>query len=230
MKLESTSDFGSHWCGLTGYSAGLELQEWATQRVVEHDTVAVLLGLEHDPVITLGRQSTEDDLLAVDTGFEVVRTTRGGRATLHEPGQLVVYPIVNLQKLNLGVMGYVAGCLTALAKTVQAFGLDAWMDIQDPGVYTKNGKIGFVGIQVTHGITRHGLSLNVSNPLGRFKTIRPCGKDQQVMSSLAHQGVNATPKYVFETFTQNWACQFGLTSSPRAANFDAHHAVCWRSW
>lgn len=231
LTANLASQLTAKWCGLTRYSVGLELQDCSVQKVQRSESYAELLGLEHEPVITLGRKSSaEEDVIHAPQGFEVCRTSRGGKATLHEPGQLVIYPIANILKVSVGVKDFVQKSLEALSLTVREFGIQSRVDLQDPGVFTPDGKIGFIGLQVTHGITRHGLSLNVSNPVDHFKSIRPCGHHQQKMDSFLLNGVDATPKDVFQVFTQHWFHQFGLTKSQNTANPDRPCLVAWRSW
>lgn len=136
---------------------------------------AVLIG-EHSPTVTFGKTSSPAEVLTTfDATWKLVQTDRGGQATLHLPGQLVCYPIIDLRSQGISVRSYVE-CLErstigALAELgVRAFGREG-----QTGVFTDKGKIAFIGIRVRNGVSMHGLSLNITNELAPFQNIRACG-------------------------------------------------------
>lgn len=199
------------WLGLQPYDTALGLQ------VREHEEVSTgeagrVLGLEHAPTITLGcRGRAEDDLLAPlatlkNLGWAVETSDRGGQATLHEPGQLVIYPILRWSEFGWGPREYVAQLLETTARTLADLGLEARVDVERAGVYTPRGKIGFCGLRLQNGVSRHGLSLNVHNPLGSFQLIRPCGFAQESITRLIDEkpGLQITCEEVF----RHWMDRF----------------------
>lgn len=200
------------WLGTIAYQEGLRLQaEYQHKTMHEHESF--LLGLEHKPVITLGKRvkDARSEILSPPDGYEVEFTDRGGEATIHSPGQLVVYPILPLRELQLSVRDYVAGLETSLISTLKTYDLRAETHEGDTGVFTTNGKIGFIGIRVSNGISSHGLSLNVKNDLEVFQKIRACGKLNRPLDSLLNHKIDATPQDVFKKFIAVFAQVFGLT-------------------
>lgn len=134
-----------------------------------------VLGLEHPEVITLGYRADAENEIVNSSRIEVVKIKRGGFATLHSPGQLVIYPILNLRAMGMGVREYIYLLLNTTAELLKNLGIQTYIDDSALGLYTSTGKIAFCGIQVSHGISQHGLSLNVHNELSLFSNIRSCG-------------------------------------------------------
>lgn len=200
------------WLDRVTFSEGLRLQEEAYQKCLSINEASVL-GLEHEAVITLGKRlkNSENDVKALPQNIALEFTDRGGEATIHSPGQLVVYPVLNLKSFNLTVRCYVRQLERVTQSTLKEFGIESNIAEGKPGLYTENGKIAFVGIRVRHGITQHGLSLNVSNDLSLFQLIRPCGMETQALDSMQLNQINATPKQVFEVFCRHFHTAFYLT-------------------
>jgi lipoyl(octanoyl) transferase 2 len=208
-----------HYLGSLSYTEGITAQDEAIEQLRTNQSLkGVVLGLEHlKPVITLGKRGRpEDDLKAgrqelEALGFEVVESPRGGQATLHAPGQLVIYPCVDLGRMGLGVRDYV--CL--LEKTTIRFladqGIEAWRGGDEPGVYTAKGKIAFFGIRVSRGMASHGLAINAFNDLELFNWIRSCGKDAERFDSLKLSG--REPSFSLEQLFHRWLQEFSLESS-----------------
>lgn len=150
----------------------------------------LLITLEHEPVITLGRDASEDHLLLPreelkELGVEVVPVERGGAATYHGPGQLVMYPIVHLRDRGLPLRRYVQLLEEVMIRTAWEFGVEAGRRPGFPGVWVGPNKLGFLGVHVQGWVTIHGLALNVDlNPNG-FAWIVPCGLPQVTTVSLA---------------------------------------------
>ncbi len=150
----------------------------------------LLLSLEHEPVITLGRDATEADLLLPREelgrlGVEVHPIERGGAATYHGPGQLVLYPILNLRELGIGLREYVWRLEEVMIRTGKAFGVELFRRPGQPGAWHERGKVGFIGVFVRGWITYHGLALNVDLSPNGFSWIVPCGIPELSVVSLA---------------------------------------------
>lgn len=162
-----------------------------------------LIGLEHPAVLTLGYRAREAEEIynSQEPGLPVVFTARGGLATIHSEGQLVIYPVLNLRELGLGARDYVCLLLRTTRKLLANLGIASTMDEQVVGLYTARGKIAFCGIQITNGVSQHGLSLNVRNDLSLFSRIRACGVENPRFDSLANHGVSFT---LAELYSQ-WA-------------------------
>ena len=141
------------------------------------DTVILL---EHYPCLTIGRKGGFDHILADDRilereGIKVYETDRGGDVTYHGPGQLVCYPILDLNGYGCDVHLYARRMEEALIRTLEVFGIKAGRKADYPGVWAGDAKIGAEGIGVRHWVTMHGVSLNVCPDLGHFSFIVPCG-------------------------------------------------------
>lgn len=161
------------------YSETLELQLKYSDQVREGKYDGVVLFVEHPKVITLGRravmQSEVKHTNIEQLGFEIFKTDRGGEATIHSPGQLVIYPILPIRKMSIGVKHFIEIIFNTTILTLKDYGIEAKSDFCNPGIYTSIGKLGFIGIRVDRGVTRHGLAINFSNDLSLFQWIRPCG-------------------------------------------------------
>lgn len=205
VKLEDIR-LESVWLGELSYDDGLRGQAMALEKAQEGQA-GFILGLTHKSVVTLGKRARpEKDLLVSpltleDLGIELRFVDRGGEATLHGPGQLVIYPILPLTSLGVGVREYVELLEEASILTLKDYGILAHRGAREPGLYTSQGKIAFFGVRVQNGVSTHGLSLNVSNDLDLFDLIRSCGVLNESFDSLASSGINAMPSEVFKVWT-----------------------------
>ncbi|NQU43029.1 lipoyl(octanoyl) transferase LipB [bacterium] len=145
--------------------------------------------LEHPPVYTLGRRGGEENLMVSakflrSKGIEVVPVERGGNITYHGPGQLVMYPIVNLREAGLKVVDFV-GCLEEIMiRAAAAWGVEAERNPLNRGVWVGRSKLGALGITVRRSVSFHGLAFNVNTDLEPFDWINPCGLSGVEVTSL----------------------------------------------
>lgn len=169
------------------------------------DVGRVLL-VEHDPVITvtkrpgaIGHLLASPELLARN-GVEFVETDRGGDITYHGPGQLVAYPIIDLNRARLRLHDYMRLLEQAVIDTIAGYEITGERDSEATGVWVKRGegatadKICAMGVRVSRWITMHGLALNVTTDLDHFKLIVPCGLAGRGVTSLSAQLGKACPK------------------------------------
>lgn len=193
------------WLGLRPYDLALaeQMNIWQSLQLETSGGKGTLLGCEHPATITLGRRATSDEILSYSSDIPVFKIDRGGQATLHAPGQLVIYPIFSLRDTEMGVRDFVRLLLGTTTTILAELGIET-ENREDTGLYTKNGKICFVGLRVEKSVTRHGLSLNVSNDLDLFSAIRSCGVSAQRMDAVALHGVQASTESLF----LNWARHF----------------------
>ena len=178
---------------LKEYRASLDLQRniaLARQTgVIKNDVVLIL---EHPPVFTLGRRASIKNLKASRAFLErkkipVISVERGGDITFHGPGQLVVYPIIDLTKAGLNVMDYVASLEEIMLRTASDWGIPAKRNSVNRGIWIANKKLGSIGISVQRGVTFHGFALNVNLSLKPFKWIHPCGLTDVGVTSMAQE-------------------------------------------
>jgi lipoate-protein ligase B len=167
-------------CGLMRYREALALQlELVEQRQKEKIANTVLI-LEHKPVVTLGLRESENRLLVsedvlAERGIDLVSVKRGGGTTAHNPGQVVLYPVVSLRSLKLGVNEYVRKLEAIGIELLSGFGINAGRREGYPGLWLGEKKIGSIGVRVKKWVTFHGMAVNISNDLSIFETIVPCG-------------------------------------------------------
>jgi lipoyl(octanoyl) transferase len=162
----------------------------AMQRFTElrtADTPDEIWFLEHSPVFTLGMNASRAHLLAPGD-IPVVQVDRGGQVTYHGPGQLVVYPLVDLRRARLGIRDFVTALERAVIDLAAASGILAQCRSGAPGVYVAGEKLASVGVRVRRAGAYHGLALNVSLDLEPFARINPCGYEGLKMTQLSVLG------------------------------------------
>lgn len=130
--------------------------------------------LEHPPVFTLGLNASREHLLAPGD-IPVVQIDRGGQVTYHGPGQLVIYPLIDLRRHGLGVSGLVGALEKAVIAYVAGFGIEAAASREARGVYVGGAKLASIGLRIRRGSSYHGLALNVAADLEPFRRINVCG-------------------------------------------------------
>lgn len=181
--------------GTVPYGQALAFQFDLRERLRNGDSddfIGYMLALQHPPVVTLGKRGKFTDLVnrdwLADKGVEVFRIDRGGEATYHEPGQLVVYPIIKLAKLGIGVVDLIRGMANCLADTVRDYGIESAYDLDHPGLWTQHEephrKIASVGMRVQGGVTTHGAAMNLVNEMIGFSMIVACGMPNAPMARL----------------------------------------------
>lgn len=143
--------------------------------------------LEHPPVFTLGLNGSREHLL--DPGdIPVVKVDRGGQVTYHGPGQLVVYPLLDLGRSGLGVRALVCALERAVIRCVAGYGIEANGNRAAPGVYVAGRKLASIGLRIRRNCSYHGLALNVDMDLEPFRRINPCGFRNLEVTQLAALG------------------------------------------
>lgn len=143
--------------------------------------------LEHPPVFTLGMNASAAHVLAPGD-IPVVQIDRGGQVTYHGPGQLVVYPLVDLRRAKLGVRDIVTALEQSVIQLASDFGISAEARRGAPGIYVADKKLGSVGIRIRRHSSYHGLAVNVNLDLEPFHRINPCGYQGLQMTQLAELG------------------------------------------
>lgn len=196
--------------GRMDYLEALGLQERILELKQREALADVILFVEHSPVYTLGRGAKSSNVLAAKE-VSVTRTSRGGDVTYHGPGQLVVYPIVNLRsKLRKSVHRYLRNLEISAIRTLKDFGLNGTRRPPYTGIWIDNRKIAAIGIAVRRGITFHGLALNVNPDLSYFNRIIPCGLAWADVTSMAKElGAERDLVEVRDRFIRHFAERFG---------------------
>lgn len=205
--------FTSRWLGERSYQSALDEQNSGHEAVTRDPRAAVVFGLEHRDVITLGTRGEPLADLKVEAhklaslGVELCQVDRGGQATLHSPGQLVIYPILPLRHWGIGARTYVTLLERTTAVALASYGVTSHTAADEPGLYTAGGKIAFFGVRIKSGVSMHGIAINVRNDLARFALIRSCGKSAERFARLADHVPEVTLEEVFSlwqrTFMRN---------------------------
>ncbi len=178
---------------LTDYREAHDLQLAAVAaRVDKRLAVNLVIMIEHPSVFTLGRRGGLENLTVPSSyldarGIQVEPIERGGNITYHGPGQLVVYPVIDLKATRMKVVDYVSGLEEAMVRTVAHWGIAASGDADNRGVWIGKRKLGSIGITVRRGVTFHGLALNINTDLTPFGWINPCGLKDCEMTSVAKE-------------------------------------------
>jgi lipoate-protein ligase B len=172
------------------YQSALELMEQLHNEVAHEKTSEEhILIVEHPSVVTMGLRDRTTDMKTSEaellkSGVDFHHIDRGGSVTIHEPGQLVVYPIVRLNTRDLTVRRLVWSLEESMIKECARWGITAQRDAINPGVWIGMNKVGAVGVRVAQHVSKHGLALNVSNTLNTFSHIVPCGIQGRGVTSI----------------------------------------------
>jgi lipoyl(octanoyl) transferase len=197
------------WLGRIAYRDAWARQKELVSRRADGEIPDQLLLLEHDAVLTLGRQADESHVLARPSelrrrAVEVIRVERGGEVTYHGPGQLVAYPILRLGDRSLLVRPLVTALEEAMIGTCAELGVAAYRRDGHPGCWVGGDvgreagrpprKIGALGLRIERGVSYHGIALNVDPDLRDFELIDPCGEPGLISTSIAEElGRTAEP-------------------------------------
>jgi lipoyl(octanoyl) transferase len=215
--------------GSIDYASALRLQEHLVDLRKQNRIPNTLLLLEHPPVITLGRNADDSNIVVsrdvlAQKGVEVFEINRGGDVTFHGPGQLVGYPIFDLRSFpeKVGVIEYVRRMEEALIRTCIHYGIETqriagmtgvWTKAEPPVVETGNSKletslserkIAAIGVHISRGVTSHGFALNVTTDLDYFKLIVPCGLTKPVTSIEFETGKKPTTEEILPIVTRSF--------------------------
>ncbi len=169
--------------------------------------------VEHEPVFTLGQAGKPEHVLAPGD-IPVVHVDRGGQVTYHGPGQIVVYPLLELRRLGIGVREYVCRIEQALIDTLDEWNIVAQRRDGAPGVYVADAKIAALGIRVRRGCTFHGLAFNVAMDLEPFHRINPCGYQGLQVTSVLDLGGPSGIESAKPVLLRHLARQLGLALQP----------------
>ena len=174
--------------GRTRYADAWTLQQelWTLRQAEAIEDILLLT--EHEHVYTLGKSADDNHLLASQeelkiSGTDVFQIDRGGDITYHGPGQIVGYPIIDLNNYYLDIHRYLRSLEEVVIHTLSAFGIMAGREKDMTGVWVNNEKIAAIGVKVSRWVTMHGFALNVNTDLSKFERIIPCG--------IFHKGVTS---------------------------------------
>lgn len=181
------TDLPWRWLGCVPYGEALDAMRTHRAQVVAGDAPEQVWLLEHPPVVTTGKRGATgvDHNALAALRVPVVATERGGLATYHGPGQLVVWPLVNLMARGWGVRSFVFALEQALIDWLGSFGVQARRRPGAPGVWVGSNKVAALGLHIRRGVSGHGLAVNLTTDLAPFRCFVPCGIEDGWVTSLA---------------------------------------------
>jgi len=210
--------------GTVPYATAVEWQKVAAQRRIDGDPADALIVLQHTPVVTMGRVADPKNVLAsretlVGRGIDLVEANRGGDVTYHGPGQLVAYPILNLDRYRKNIGWYLRRLEETLIGVLDHFGIAGGRIDKLTGVWVDGGKVAAIGIAIRRWVTFHGVALNVAPNMDHFKLITPCGiTDRSVVSMRDILGRDVTVDEVASQFVTRFADVFEIRTVRQGRN------------
>ncbi len=172
---------------------------------------------EHPPVFTLGLNASREHLLAPGD-IPVVQIDRGGQVTYHGPGQMMIYPLLDIRRAGIGVRPLVTALERAVIRLAADFSIVAECRANAPGVYVGEKKLASVGLRIRRGASYHGMALNIDADLEPFSRINPCGYQGLELVNLRELGVTAPYAELESRWLQHLLVQLDL--SDRQLNYE----------
>ncbi len=176
--------------GLVGYVTTWEKMRGYSRNRTEDSKDYIWL-VQHPPVFTQGQAGKKEHILQPGD-IPVVQTDRGGQVTYHGPGQLVMYPLIDLRRYAIGIRALVTLLEETAIEFLASHNVTAVARKDAPGVYIDNAKIAAIGLRISKGCSYHGISFNVDMNLEPFKRINPCGMQGLEVTQLKDQGINVS--------------------------------------
>ena len=174
------------------YTKSIEILEKRVEDILLNKKGELLWILEHNTVYTAGASSSDSDL--IDKKLKIIKTKRGGKYTLHSPGQKVIYFVLNLKKREKNIRKLISQIEKCIIEILKEYKIKSFADRKNIGIWVGNKnnakKIAAIGIRVKKWIAYHGFSLNVSNDLSKYKGIIPCGNKDKGITNLKELGVS----------------------------------------
>lgn len=182
---------------------------------------------EHENVFTLGLNTAPEHLL--DTGdIPVVQIDRGGQVTYHGPGQLMIYPLIDLRRAGLGVRDLVTALEQSVVDLATEYDIDAASRRDAPGVYVDGVKLASVGLRIRRGCSFHGMALNVDTDLEPFSRINPCGFKGLEVTSFARLGAESNLNAVRDRLLPHLAAHLKMDQALSSASLSGVPTSCHR--
>jgi lipoyl(octanoyl) transferase len=201
--------------GYVNYSEILDKMEKTVKKVSENIKYEEIWFLEHKEVFTAGSSTPKEFNEEKINNIEVHKVNRGGKITYHGPGQLIIYPLINIKARNMNIIDYI--------NVIEDICIDVFNNNQielirkkekNRGLWVKSAKgsrkIIFIGLRYSRGVIHHGLSINFHNDLEKFRKINPCGLDGREISSLEELGINYDKDKIIKELKERFIQKFDL--------------------
>ena len=183
------------------------MQEFTDER--DDSTPDEIWFCEHPPVFTLGLNAAKEHLLAPGD-IPVVQIDRGGQVTYHGPGILMVYPLIDIRRANIGVRKLVTALEQSVVDLAATYDVCAAERAAAPGVYVEGDKLASVGLRIRRGASFHGMALNVDADLKPFSRINPCGYEALEMTDLKRLGIELSLEDAAEKLLPHFLRHLGV--------------------
>jgi len=206
------------------YATAYEWQQAAAQRRIDGDPTDAIILLEHPPVVTMGRMADPAHILAsraalAERGIDVVESDRGGDVTYHGPGQLVAYPIMDLNRYRKDIGWYLRRLEETVIGVLDDFGIAGCRIDNLTGVWVDGAKVAAIGVAIRRWVTYHGAALNVAANMEHFKLITPCGIQNRPVASMRDiLGRDVTVDEVAQRFVAWFADVFEIDTVRQGCN------------
>lgn len=201
--------------GYVNYSEILDKMEKTVKKVSENIKYEEIWFLEHKEVFTAGSSTPKEFNEEKINNIEVHKVNRGGKITYHGPGQLIIYPLINIKARNMNIIDYI--------NVIEDICIGVFNNNQielirkkekNRGLWVKSAKgsrkIIFIGLRYSRGVIHHGLSINFNNDLDKFRKINPCGLDGREISSLEELGINYNKDKIIKELKERFIQKFDL--------------------
>ena len=200
--------------GVIKYEDALGVQKDLLHKRIEGKISDTLIICEHPAVVTFGRRSREDAVKDREffskRGIPFIFTARGGQNTYHSPGQIVLYPIIDLREKRKSISAYIDFLEKTVTNSLIELGVHAYRDIKRRGIWAGSRKIGFIGIALKGWVTFHGVAVNINNDTTPFISMHPCGEeDIKVVSAREIIGGEMDMKHVKTVFAERFIRDLG---------------------
>ena len=190
--------------GRVNYKKAMNILEKRVENVKKGLKKEFIWILEHPTTFTAGIRSKENEIL--DKNIKVVKTNRGGKITLHNPGQKIIYFVINLNERKKDIRLFINIIEKSIIEVLNKYNIKAYSDRKNIGIWVKNKKISAIGVRVKNWIAYHGCSININNDLSYYKKIVPCGLNNRMITSfkdLGLQKVKGLNKNIKKIFLRN---------------------------
>ena len=195
--------------GLKKYQEVIKLMNKHIQKMSENIKEEEIWFLEHQKVFTAGSSTPKEFIVDRINKIQVIRVNRGGKITFHGPGQLVIYPLINLKKRKKNIIDYINSLENICIKAFKKSEIKLYKKKEkNRGLWVENNndlkKIIFIGLRYSKGIIHHGLSINFNLDLDNFKKIDPCGLNSKEISSLKELNINYNKGKIYQDLKEEF--------------------------
>jgi len=197
--IQSPHTIPYHWLEESDYAAIWQKLQQRAEQIAHQQQQEVIWSCEHDPIYTTGRRALDNRLHDTLPAPWII-TDRGGETTFHGPGQIMLYPIIDLRRRGITVRQYIHLLEQATLQLLQQYNIQAERQCNMPGVWVGERKIAAMGVRVARGVAYHGMALNLSVDLRYFQAINPCGLGREAINFNALCSTPFSPKAVAKTW------------------------------